>query len=146
MIGLGYTEALNSSLVSNKIQYELTNRSNSEVIQVVESKSLEHTILRDAIMPGLLENLSKNVHEQYPQKFFEIKSILQSSLKIGFNIECETKTSSHPIFSEGRMANILVNNKIVGVLGEIDSKVIDNFKIRVPVTAFEIQLSGLIFD
>jgi len=44
------------------------------------------------------------------------------------------------------MANILVNNKIVGVLGEIDSKVIDNFKIRVPVTAFEIQLSGLIFD
>jgi len=176
MIGLGYTEALNSSLVSNKIQNELTNRSNSEVIQVVESKSLEHTILRDAIMPGLLENLSKNIHEQYPQKLFEIgtvflksnpisedthlagisahkdtnfseiKSILQSSLKIGFNIECETKTSSHPLFSEGRMANILVNNKIVGVLGEIDSKVIDNFKIRVPVTAFEIQLSGLIFD
>src|SRR3990170_2161744 len=176
MIGLGYTEALNSSLVGNKIQYELTNRSNSEVLQVIESKSLEHTILRDAIMPSLLENLSKNVHEQYPQKLFEIgtvflkanpiredthlagisahkdtnfseiKSILQSSLKIGFNIECETKTSSHPIFSEGRMANILVNNKIVGVLGEIDSKVIDNFKIRVPVTAFEIQLSGLIFD
>jgi len=176
MIGLGYTEALNSSLVSNKIQNELTHRSNSEVIQVVESKSLEHTILRDSIMPGLLENLSKNVHEQYPQKLFEIgtvffkdnpiredthlagisahkdtnfseiKSILQSSLKIGFNIECETKTSSNPIFSEGRMANILVNNKIVGVLGEIDSKVIDNFKIRVPVTAFEIQLSGLIFD
>src|SRR3972149_4928370 len=75
MIGLGYTEALNSSLVSNKIQYELTNRSNSEVIQVVESKSLEHTILRDAIMPGLLENLSKNVHEQYPQKLFEIGTV-----------------------------------------------------------------------
>jgi len=176
MIGLGYTEALNSCLVSNKIQYELTNRSNSEIIHVVESKSLEHTILRDAIIPGLLENLSKNVHEQYPQKLFEIgtvflkdnpikenthlsgisahkdtnfseiKSILQSSLKIGFNIECETKTSSNPIFSDGRMANILVNNKIIGMVGEIDSKVIDNFKIRVPVTAFEIRLSGLIFD
>jgi phenylalanyl-tRNA synthetase beta chain len=176
MIGLGYTEALNSCLVSNKIQNELTNRNNSEVIHVVESKSLEHTILRDAIMPCLLENLSINVHEQYPQKLFEIgtvflknnpiresihlagisahkdsnfseiKSILQSSLKIGFNIECETKTSSNPIFSDGRMANILVNNKIIGVIGEIDSKVIDNFKIRVPVTAFEIQLSGLIFD
>lgn len=176
MIGLGYTEALNSSLVSDKIQYELTNRNNLDAIQVIESKSLEHTILRDAIIPGLLENLAKNVHEQYPQKLFEIgtvffksnpiqeythlagicahkdtnfseiKSILQSSLKIGFNIESETKTSSHPIFSDGRMANILVNNKIVGVLGEIDSKIVDNFKIRVPVTAFEIQLSGLIFD
>ena len=158
MIGLGYTEVLNSSLVSNQIQNELTNRSNSDVIQVAESKSLEHTILRDAIIPGILENLSKNIHEQYPQKLFEtgivfskgnpiqedshlagisahndanfseIKSILQSLLKIGFNIDSETKTSSHPIFSDGKTANILVNDKIVGILGEIDSKVIGNFK------------------
>jgi len=71
MIGLGYTEVVNSSLVSNQIQNELTNRSNSDVIQVAESKSLEHTILRDAIIPGILENLSKNIHEQYPQKLFE---------------------------------------------------------------------------
>ncbi len=178
MIGLGYTEAVNSSLVSHQVQNELTNRSNSEIIQVVESKSLEHTILRDAILPGLLENLSKNIHEQYPQKLFEtgiifskgnpiqedihlagisahkdtnfseIKSILQSLLKIGFDIESETKTFSHPIFSEGRTANILVNDKIVGILGEIDSKVIGNFKIRegVNVVGFEIKLSGLIFD
>jgi len=178
MIGLGYTEAVNSSLVSYQVQNELTNRGNSEIIQVVESKSLEHTILRDAILPGLLENLSKNVHQQYPQKLFEtgiifskgnpiqedihlagisahtganfseIKSILQSSLKIGFNIESETKTSSHPIFLEGKTANILVNDKIVGILGEIDSKVIGNFKIRegVNVVGFEIKLSGLIFD
>jgi len=178
MIGLGYTEAVNSSLVSYQVQNELTNRGNSEIIQVVESKSLEHTILRDAILPGLLENLSKNIHEQYPQKLFEtgiifskgnpiqedihlagisahtdanfseIKSILQSSLKIGFNIESETKTSSHPIFLEGKTANILVNDKIVGILGEIDSKVIGNFKIRegVNVVGFEIKLSGLIFD
>jgi phenylalanyl-tRNA synthetase beta chain len=178
MIGLGFTEVVNSSLVSNKIQNELTNRGNLDVIQVIESKSQEHNILRDVIMPGLLENLSKNVHEQYPQKLFEtgivfskgnpiqedvhlagisahkdanfseIKSIFQSSLKIGFNIDSETKTSSHPTFTQGKTANILVNNKIVGTLGEIDSKVVGNFKIReeVKVVGFEIKLSGLIFD
>jgi phenylalanyl-tRNA synthetase beta chain len=178
MIGLGYTEAVNSSLVSNQIQNELTIRSNLDVIQVVESKSLEHNILRDAIMPGLLENLSKNIHEQYPQKLFEtgtvfskgnpiqedihlagisahkdanfseIKSILQSLLKIGFNIDSETKASSHLPFSKGKTAYILVDEKIVGILGEIDSKVIGNFKIRdeVKVVGFEIKLSGLIFD
>ncbi|MFB5631471.1 MAG: phenylalanine--tRNA ligase subunit beta [Nitrosopumilaceae archaeon] len=178
MIGLGYTEVVNSSLVSNQIQNEFANRTNFDSIQVVESKSLEHTILRDVILPGLLENLSKNVHEQYPQKIFEtgtvftkgnpiqedlhlaglsshkdanfseIKSILQSLLKIEFNIDSETKTSSHPTFSEGKTANILVNNKIVGILGEIDSKVIKNFRIRedVKVVGFEIKLSGLIFD
>ncbi len=178
MIGLGYTEVVNSSLVSKQIQNELTIRSNSDVIQVVESKSQEHNILRDAIMPGLLDNLSKNVHEQYPQKLFEtgiifvkgnpiqedihlagisahkdanfteIKSILQSLLKIGFNIDSETKTSSHLPFSKGKTAYILVDNKIVGILGEIDSKVVGNFKIRdeVKVVGFEIKLSGLIFD
>lgn len=178
MIGMGFTEAVNSSLVSIEIQNNLTNRSNSDIIQVVESKSQEHTILRDSIIPCLLENLSKNVHEQYPQKLFEtgivfskgnpiqedfhlagisahneanfseIKSILQSLLKFGFNIDSETKTISHPIFSEGRTANILVNNKIVGILGEINSKVTGNFKIRdeVKVVGFELKLSGLIFD
>ena len=178
MIGLGYTEVVNSSLVSNQIQNELTNRNKSDIIQVVESKSQEHNILRDAIMPSLLYNLSKNVHEQYPQKLFEtgivfskgnpikedihltgisahkdanfseIKSILQSLLKIGFNIDSETKTSSHLPFSKGKTAYILVDNKIVGILGEIDSKVVGNFKIReeVKVVGFEIKLSGLIFD
>ena len=178
MIGLGFTEVVNSSLVSNKIQNELTNRGNLDVIQVIESKSQEHNILRDVIMPGLLENLSKNVHEQYPQKLFEtgivfskgnpiqedvhlagvsahkdanfseIKSIFQSSLKIGFNIDSETKASSQPPFTQGKTADILVNNKIVGTLGEIDSKVVGNFKIReeVKVVGFEIKLSGLIFD
>ncbi len=178
MIGLGFTEVVNSSLVSNEIQNQLTNRGNLDIIQVVESKSLEHTILRDAIMPGLLDTLSKNIHEQYPQKLFEtgtvfskgnpiqedmhlagisahkdanfseIKSILQTSLKIGFNIDTETKTASHLPFSKGKTAYILENNKIVGILGEIDSKVIGNFKIReqVKVVGFEIKLSGLIFD
>lgn len=176
MIGLGYTEALNSSLVSQKVLHDLTNIHDSKTIEVMESKSLEHTVLRDSILPGLLENLSKNVHESYPQKLFEtgqvftianpikeeihlaaisahkdanfseIKSILQSLLKVGFNIETSSKASEHTIFSKGRAANIIVDNKIVGIIGEIDSTVVDNFKIRVPVVAFEIQLSGLIFD
>ena len=176
MIGLGYTEALNSSLVSKQTQYDLTNRKNSEIIKVVESKSQEHTILRDAIIPGLLENLSKNIHEPYPQKLFEIgavfskgnpinedihfgciaahkdanfseiKSIMQSTLKTGFNKNCETKTTSHTIFSKGKTASILSNNRNVGIIGEIDSQIIENFKIRVPVVGFEIKLSGLIFD
>ena len=176
MIGLGYTEALNSSLSSKEILYQLPNRNSSKIIETIESKSLEHTILRDSIIPGLLENLSKNIHEQYPQQLFEIgtifnkanpiserinlacvtahkeanfsetKSVLQSALKTGFNIECQTKASSHPTFAKGRTADIIVDNKTIGVIGEVDSKIIENFKLRVPVVGFEITLSGLIFD
>ncbi len=176
MIGLGFTEALNSSLTSKQVLYDYTKRDPSEIIEVSESKSLEHTVLRDSILPGLLENLSKNIHESYPQKLFEtgvvftkghpitetisiscvsahkdtnfteIKSILQSLLKTDSNITCKTNASTHPSFASGRTAEVLVGGKSVGIVGEIDQQVIDNFKIRVPVSGFEITLSGLIFD
>ena len=174
MIGLGYLEALNSSLTSKRTLYEMTNRNPSKIISVLDSKSQEHTILRDSILPGLLENISQNIHEPYPQKLFEtgtvftlenpisekinfsgisahkdanfteIKSVLQSSLKTGFDISIQTKTMSHPSFEEGRCAALKIKDKEIGIIGEIHSKIIENYKIRVPVVGFELSLSETI--
>ena len=171
MVGLGFIEALNSSLTSKRILYDNSNRIDSSSISVLDSKSLEHTILRDSILPQLIENLSRNIHEPYPQKIFEtgtvfltrkeineqfnfagivahqdanyseMKSILQSSLKTSFNLDIETKTNSEPLFEEGYCANITIKNNSVGLIGKINSKVLENYKIRVPVMGFEISLS-----
>ena len=171
MIGLGYLEALNSSLTSKRVLYDMTNRDSTKLLSVLDSKSREHTILRDSILPGLLENLSRNIHESYPQKMFEtgtvfatensisekisfsgisahkdanfteIKSIIQSALNIGFGITIETKTSTDSTFEDGHCASIILNNVPIGIVGKIDSKVIENYKIRVPVVGFEISLS-----
>ncbi|MBC8250067.1 MAG: phenylalanine--tRNA ligase subunit beta [Candidatus Nitrosopelagicus sp.] len=176
-VGLGFLEAMNSSLTSKKILYEMTQRNSSEIISVLDSKSQEHTILRDSLLPSLLENLSKNIHESYPQKLFEtgvvfskgefihefinlavviahkdtnyseIKAIMQSLLQTNFKINSETKTSkNHELFAKGRHADIFVNDKKIGEIGELDSKILENFRIRTSVVGFEIKLSGLIFD
>ena len=50
-----------------------------------------------------------------------------------------------PSFEDGHCANIIFNGNIIGIIGEIDSKIIDNYKIRVPVVGFEISLSDSIF-
>ena len=174
MVGLGYLESLNSSLTSKRVLYEMTNRDAKKIISVLDSKSQEHTILRDSILPGLLENLSRNIHESYPQKSFEtgtvfsfgtpitekinfsgisahqdanfteIKSVLQSALKTGFGIKIETKTTTHSSFEEGRCADVILNGNSIGIIGEISSKIIENYKIRVPVIGFEISLSDSI--
>ncbi len=124
-IGLGFLEAMNSSLTSKKTLYEMTKRNSSEIMSVLDSKSQEHTILRDSLLPNLLENLSKNIHESYPQKLFEsgvvfskgkpiyesinlaaviaykdtnyseIKATMQSILKTNFKIDSQTKTSKN---------------------------------------------------
>ena len=174
MIGLGFLEALNSSLSSKRVLYDMTNRDSKKIISVLDSKSQEHTILRDSIFPGLIENLSRNIHASYPQKIFEtgsifnldnpisektnlavisahkdanfteIKSVLQTALKIGFGIKIETKTAINPSFKNGHCANVIFNKNIIGIIGEIDSQIIDNYKIRVPVVGFEISLSDSI--
>ncbi|KAF6243810.1 phenylalanine--tRNA ligase subunit beta [Nitrosopumilus sp. b1] len=172
LVGLGFTEALNSSLTSERILYSSTQRDPKGSISVVDSKSQEHTILRDSLLPGLIENLSRNIHEQYPQKLFEIgtvftlgnpinetthiacvsahqssnfteiKSIMQSMLKTAFNLDSQTKTSSESLFKKGRSAKVILNGNSIGTIGEIDSAIIENFKIRVPVVGFEINLPG----
>jgi len=174
IIGLGFLEALNSSLTSKRVLYDMTNRDSKKIISVLDSKSQEHTILRDSILPGLIENLSRNIHESYPQKMFEtgsifnlhdpisekinlavisahkdanfteIKSVLQTALKIGFGIQIQTKTTVNSTFEDGHCANIIFNGNIIGIIGEIDSKIIENYKIRVPVVGFEISLSNSI--
>ncbi len=176
-IGLGFLEAMNSSLTSKKTLYDMTKRDSSKIISVLDSKSQEHTILRDSLLPSLLENLSKNIHESYPQKLFEtgvvfsksqpinesinfaaviaykdtnyseIKAIMQSILKTNFKIESQTKTSKNQeLFVEGKHADILVDEKKIGEIGEINTEILENFRIRTTVTGFEIKLSGLIFD
>lgn len=171
MTGLGYLESLNSSLTSKRVLYDMVNRDDTKLVSVLDSKSKEHTILRDSLLPGLIENLSRNIHESYPQNMFEtgtvfiandsirekthlscisayndasfteIKSVLQSALNIGFGIKVETKTALHAIFEKGHCADIIFNGKSVGIIGKIDSKIIENYRIRVPVVGFEISLS-----
>jgi phenylalanyl-tRNA synthetase beta chain len=174
MIGLGYSEVVNFGLVGKRVQYDLTNRDSSKIISVSDSKSKEHQILRDMLIPGLVDVLSRNIHEPYPQKIFEIgtvflsdspvteeihlgctsayndtsyteiQSILQSFLKSGFNVTCVTKTYEDPLFVQGRAASVIVNGNKIGIVGEVSSQIIDNFKLRTPVSGFEISLELLL--
>ncbi len=175
MVGLGYLEVMNFELTSKEILYDKTTRESSAIISVADSKSQEHIILRDMLLPGMMEVLSRNIHESYPQKIFEIgtvfekdspikegihlaclsahkdvnytevKSVLQSLLKTGFNLTCDTIQQKEPMFVDGRTGNIVMRGKKLGSLGEMDAKVTDNFKLRMPVAGFEITLADLLF-
>lgn len=147
------------------------------ILSVDATKSRDHELLRASMIPSLLQSLSHNVHWQYPQRLFEIgkifhldntikeswclaavtahnnadfteiKSIMQTFLKIAFNKDKEifTQENANPFFIEGRSAKVVLDKKsLVGMIGEITPLAIDNFKIRVPVSAFELNLSQLL--
>jgi phenylalanyl-tRNA synthetase beta chain len=175
LAGLQMVEIVNFSLISKKIQYGLPGIEEPEnVASVNAAKSSEHEVLRDMLLPSLLKSLSRNIHEEYPQKLFEIgkifewgknineywslgavvahntadyteiKSILQTLLKQSFGKSVTTEVAAHPVFINGRCASIIVNDECVGMLGEITPFAIDNFKLRVPVAAFELNISKLL--
>ncbi len=180
LVGMKMLEILSFSLVSRKMQYELVGIENSitSAISVEGTKSTEHEVLRDSLIPSLLQTLSHNIHEEYPQELFEIgkvfqitdgldehwnvgvviahnlanyteaKSVVQELVKGCFGPiyakAISTPTSYNGMFIEGRCADINLNEKKIGIIGEITPGTIEKFKLRVPVAAFELNLSSLL--
>ena len=73
MIGLGMLEVVNFSLVGEDL---LKNAGiDTQLIRVDKSKSAEHEVLRPSMLPTILLTLSRNIHEEYPQKIFEIGKV-----------------------------------------------------------------------
>ncbi|MGD1836754.1 MAG: phenylalanine--tRNA ligase subunit beta [Nitrososphaeraceae archaeon] len=173
LIGLGFIEVLNFSLIDIKLVNQFTNSKN---LSVLETKSKDHEILKNSLIPSLITNLSHNIHEEYPQKIFEIgkvfhlnnkkeiieswnlssiiisnntnyteiKSILQSLLKLNFNMSISTPHNNNSLFINGRCGSVnLSDGKNIGILGELHPSIIDSFNLKLPVTLFEINLTTL---
>jgi phenylalanyl-tRNA synthetase beta chain len=177
LIGLGMIESLSFLLTSKDVQYKAFGIFSKDELSVEGSKSTEHEILPNSLVPLLLQSLSYNIHEQYPQELFEIgktfvksystieerwsigavvahadasysnvKSRMQALLRSCFGKEAITIASTNHMFMEGRCAEVIFDNKPIGVLGEIVPNAVENFRLRVPVAAFEINLLAIIKD
>ena len=173
MIGLGYSEVMNLGLSSQRVLYDYTKRDTSKIISVSDSKSQEHTILRDAILPGLIDTLSRNIHEPYPQMLFETGTVFiknNDEIKEEIHLACvsahndvnfteiksvlqsflkttfdlECKTiTSSNSMFIGGRSADILVHNKIGEIGEILPEIPNNFKLRVPVAGFEIRLTGL---
>jgi len=174
MVGLGLTENINFILGNKDIQYKRMKIDKLALFTVNNSKSEEHDVLRTSLLPSLLYSLSKNVHEEYPQKLFEIgevfvprkkkferwnlccisafngvtyseiKSVLQTLMEICFNVKFETNPSANSSFIRGRSADIMYKERVIGQIGEISPLLLEGFKIKMPVAAFELDLTELL--
>ena len=86
MIGLGFTEAMNFILTNEIIHYEKTRRKIGKMVKLANPVSIEYSILREDLLPGLMKNLTDNKHESYPQRIFEVSDV------ITINEKTETRT------------------------------------------------------
>ena len=167
LVGLGYFEAMPFTLTNERVQFDSMRRKKAEgITHILYPISEDHTIVRPAILPNLLEILSINKHRELPQRIFEVGEVVldcRTQQKFGAvaihpqanftevqaavdavmrerRMGYEVVQSNDPAFLEGRRADIMHNGVKVGVFGEIHPEVISNFGLEHPIIGFEMGL------
>ncbi len=72
MIGFGMQEILSFILTSKRKQFGKMLLPEGACVEIANPVSAEYTVCRTWLLPCLLEFLSANTHNKYPQKIFEI--------------------------------------------------------------------------
>ncbi|HUC38584.1 MAG TPA: phenylalanine--tRNA ligase subunit beta [Candidatus Acidoferrum sp.] len=74
LVGLGFTESVNSMLTDERVNFKSmrSKESRDSYVRIADAKTTTITMLRTSILPGLLENLSISSMATMPQMLFEI--------------------------------------------------------------------------
>ncbi len=75
MVGMEYLEVMNFIMTSPEVLNENMGRSR-QVVTTSNPKSRSYSVLRNSLLPVLLDFASKNQHSDYPQKIFEVGDII----------------------------------------------------------------------
>ena len=177
MVGLGYQEMIYNYLGSKKDFLERMNIPGDDIIEIGNPMTENFEILRNSILPNLLNSESVSGNALYPHRIFEIGkiavidktenygtstknylSLLLSDREVGFNevnshvsaifyylsLNYSLEESEDPRFISGRCADIIYENKKIGIIGEIHPEILDNWGIEMPCAGAEIDLDFLV--
>lgn len=75
LIGLGFLEIINPDIISKSLVRDVfleDGHSDKKLVTLGDSKNTEFELLRNSLIPSSINTFSKNIHEKYPQKLFEI--------------------------------------------------------------------------
>ncbi len=72
----------------------------------------------------------------------EISSVLDALMR-NIGIDYELGRTYHPSFIKGRVAEVTVKNKPIGVIGEVSPQVLENFGLEMPVVALELDVDEI---
>ena len=167
LIGLGFLECSSVSL-SNENDLNKKMNVKNKLVKVESPVNQDYDTLRNEILPGLLKILSENKRYEYPQNIFEIGKVFDDvkdkdslgiivtgnftlikqnldSLFSLLDFKYEIKENENGSFILGRCGKIIVNGKVIGIIGEIHPIVLENFGIDIPCSGLELDIETLLF-
>lgn len=91
---------------------------------------------------GIKESVSLAV-SLTPGNFTEIKQFLEYLGRM-LNKKFKINEAKNPYFIEGRCGSISIDNKEIGVIGEISPQTLKNWHLQMPVASFEVDIESLL--
>ncbi|MEM2522169.1 MAG: phenylalanine--tRNA ligase subunit beta [Candidatus Bathyarchaeia archaeon] len=82
MTGLGFMEVMNFTLTNERVHYEYMRLKPKNPVKLANPVSLEYTIVRQMLLPGLMKNLAENKHESFPQRLFEVSDVAKINKRL----------------------------------------------------------------
>ncbi len=165
LIGLGLLECSSVSL-SNEDNLNRKMNVNNKLVKVESPVNSDYDTLRNSIVPSLLNILSENKIYEYPQNIFEIGKVFDDvndrdslgvvvtgnfteikqvldALFSALAVKYEIKEEENGSFISGRCGKIIVDDKEIGVIGEIHPLVLTNFNLEMGCSGFEFDVNTL---
>ena len=167
LAGLGFLEMMPFTLSSEQILFSRMRREvDPAVLRVMHPISEDHTVVRNSILPLLLEELEGNVHRSLPQRLFAAGDVVErarthqnaaavsmhpeanfseiyaaaDALCRNLGLSYQVVESEDPAFLPGRRGDLIIGGKKVGVFGEIHPDVLTAFSLEQPVGGMELDL------
>lgn len=168
LVGLNLLETSSYHLI-NKDTLKKISPNIRDFIKIKNSKT-EYEFLRKDLSSYLLKILSENVDVEYPQELFQIGKIFNNydeeehlsiilapgnftklkqileylgrMLDVKFEITLPQEIPGY--FIEGRVGQINLNDKVLGFLGEVNPRILRNFKLKMPASLLEINLKDIL--
>ena len=145
---------------------------NHAVTTITNPITVDHTVLRQHLMPGLLKLLASNRHHDLPQSVYELGAVVRDHRNAdrlafltaersgGFaavrgrvqafcndlgvsDWVAEPLPAGEGPWLAGRGAKLLINGSWVGCFGELDPAISSAFDLRVPLNGAEFDVDAL---
>ena len=173
MQGLGLMQIQSLTLSNDDDQFNFMRfKPVGEVTRITNPISIDHTLLRQYLTPGLLRLLTSNQHHNLPQSIYELGTVVrdhENSDRVAFLVAersggfaavrgrvqafmrdlgstdyvIEKLPDGEGPWLAGRSAKVIASGIHVGCFGEIDPHIAECFDLKVPISGAEFSLTNL---
>lgn len=156
-----------------KLYDKMEKERDGDVAEMENSLTEDYTVLRNWLLPDMMETLQRNKHHSYPQQFYEIEDVVElqkeevkNKKKLVFvasgqdkdytnareilqvierdiGVKFELDKNNMPFAKPGRSATIKAQNKEIGFIAELSESTLENWEIEKATSALEIDVEKL---